>query len=231
MGTDRSCLGGTLLKRRRRRKKPWANFLKKSGTWICLLTFLLLIFALKSNTVMRLLYPFPYREQVLYTAAQNQVDPHLVMAVIYNESRFVETAVSRTGALGLMQIMPETGAWIAGKIGYPEVFRNDMLFEPDVNLTLGIWYMSYLSQVFDGNITSAVAAYNAGEGVVRQWLKQGVWSGSQTDLNQIPYRETRQYVENVIKHYELYQSLYQKAVLTAEVHPKLQDFFMIHHRL
>jgi soluble lytic murein transglycosylase len=178
-----------------------------------ILTILLLVLALNASAALRILYPFPYREQVVYAAAQNQVDPHLVMAIIYNESHFVESAASKAGALGLMQIMPETGQWIAAQLGYREGFSEEMLLRPDVNLQMGIWYMAYLNRAFEGNLSQVVAAYNAGEGTVRQWLSQGVWSGDMADIKQIPYLETRQYVGRVINNYELYRNLYKKGVI------------------
>jgi soluble lytic murein transglycosylase len=158
---------------------------------------------------MRFLYPFPYREQIMFASQQRQVDPLLVMAIIYSESHFEESAASKAGALGLMQIMPETGEWIAARLGYQEDFSRDMLLRADVNLQMGIWYLAYLDHNFGGSMAQVLAAYNAGEGTVRQWLAQGVWSGYASDIGQIPYRETRRYVDKVISHYELYRNLYQ----------------------
>jgi soluble lytic murein transglycosylase len=169
-----------------------------------------LVFALNSSVAMRFLYPFPYREEIMTASGQHQVDPHLVMAIIYSESHFEETAASKAGALGLMQIMPKTGEWIAARLGYQEVFTGDMLLRADVNLRMGIWYLAYLERIFGGSMAQVLAAYNAGEGTVRQWLARGVWSGYASDIGQIPYKETRRYVSKVMDHYELYRRLYQE---------------------
>jgi soluble lytic murein transglycosylase len=158
---------------------------------------------------MRFLYPFPYREQIIPAAREYQVDPLLVMAIIYSESHFEESAASKAGALGLMQIMPETGEWIAARLGQQEDFTREMLLRADVNLQMGIWYLAYLDHTFGGSMAQVLAAYNAGEGTVRRWLAQGVWSGRASDIGQIPYSETRRYVNKVIDHYELYRHLYQ----------------------
>ena len=127
------------------------------------------------------------------------VDANLVYAVIKAESNFEEDAVSAKGARGLMQIMPATEQFIAEKLG---VTGQD-IFQPETNIRFGVWYLSYLLERF-GTRELAAAAYNAGEGTLRRWIEEG-FDGKPMH---IPYFETRVYVNDVIKFFELYRNKY-----------------------
>lgn len=174
---------------------------------VMLLLLLVLIFTYKD--VGRFFFPFPYREIIEEKAGDTGVDPRLVAALIYVESKFNHLAVSRKGAAGLMQLLPETGEWVARQQGMD--FSRDHLFEPRKNLELGIWYLAYLHQIFEGETVLALAAYNAGWPKVKQWLDSGRWQGSYGDLHNIPYPETRQYVTRVLRIYYCYRHLYPPA--------------------
>jgi len=174
---------------------------------IIILLLLALVFTYKD--VGRFFFPFPYREIIEEKAENTGVDPRLVAALIYVESKFNHLAVSKKGAAGLMQLMPETGEWAARQQGMD--FVHDHLFEPKKNLELGIWYLGYLHQVFAGETVLVLAAYNAGWPKVRQWLDAGRWQGSYGDLHKIPYPETRQYVTRVLRIYYCYRHLYSPA--------------------
>lgn len=128
-------------------------------------------------------------------------------AVMREESKFNEKAISRTGAVGLMQIMPETGEWIAEQLD--EIYGN--LDEPDRNIRYGIWYLSELEKEFGGNKVLALAAYNAGRGTVWNWIEQNGWSKDFNEVDEIPYLETRNYVKRVLKSYGKYKSIYERA--------------------
>lgn len=118
-------------------------------------------------------------------ATEHNIEPALIFAVINAESGFDKTAVSPVGAKGLMQLMPRTAEFMADKLGLG--FSEDRLFEPEFNITLGTAYLARLLNRFD--LDDAIAAYNAGEGNVANWLAN--------DLTQIPFRETRNYVRRV----------------------------------
>jgi soluble lytic murein transglycosylase len=130
----------------------------------------------------------------------------LILAVIHTESRFREDAVSSSGAVGLMQVMPGTGQWMADRLGLTG-YSAEKLYEREWNLTIGISYLHYLRQQF-GNIVQALAAYNAGPNRVQGWLDTGDWDGSQAMLDDIPFTETRDYVKRVLKAYDSFKKTY-----------------------
>lgn len=175
---------------------------------------LVIIVLVNSAWFLKLFYPFPHEELVVKYTREYRVDPYLVLALIRTESRFYAHARSRVGAKGLMQIMPETGRWIAGQLKI-EGFTEDMLFEPQYNIQMGIWYLAYLDNVFRGDTGKMLAAYNAGEHKVKKWLAEGTWSGRLTDVQQIPFSETREYIDRVLFDYQVYKRVYKnKHLLT-----------------
>lgn len=153
------------------------------------------------------LYPLPYKGAVVAAAQAYQVDPYLVYAVMRTESKFIANATSPKGARGLMQIMPETGVWIAEKMKM-NAFDSSMLYEPAVNISLGTWYMASLEEEFGGNTVLMLAAYNGGRGNVKQWKQQYGWSPDFNNTGQIPYKETREFVLKVLDAYGNYKRLY-----------------------
>lgn len=155
----------------------------------------------------RYLYPYPYQELVELYAKANGVDSALVASVIMNESRFQNDARSPRGAIGLMQIMPETAQWIAVQLG-DDNFSLEKLHEPETNIRYGVWYLAELQREFAGNNILALAAYNAGRGTVRDWIEEGDWPWTFHALDKIPYPETRSYVKNVLQNRIRYEKLY-----------------------
>ena len=135
------------------------------------------------------------------------VDPLLFLALIRQESRFHPQAVSRAGALGLAQVMPETGAWIALKTGEP--YEDGLLVRPVVSVRYGMWYLAGALDLYDRNWPAALAAYNAG------WTNVGKWTGGQPILDAdlfyetIPLAETKAYVRLVYENYRAYQRIYR----------------------
>ncbi|MCG0239878.1 MAG: lytic transglycosylase domain-containing protein [Firmicutes bacterium] len=152
-------------------------------------------------------YPFPYRDEVFQAAARYGVSPYLVAAVIRQESHWQPGVVSRQGARGLMQVMPETGRWAATQMGLGPL-DPDRLFDPAVNIEVGTWYLGFLMQKFDGNWAAALAAYNGGSRHVEEWLRQGRWTGGADRLHEIPFPETRTFVRRVLRDYRRYRLLY-----------------------
>ena len=145
-------------------------------------------------TTQKLLYPFYYRDKVEEHSARYRVDKFLAVSVMKVESNFSEGAISRSGAVGLMQIMPETANWIADCLDEEPPTINK-LHDSDTN-------------IFFGNDVLALAAYNAGRGNVRHWMEQGDWQKNFSDVDAIPYLETRQYVRKVLACREKYIELY-----------------------
>jgi peptidoglycan lytic transglycosylase len=151
----------------------------------------------KPAFVDRLQYPLDYGNIVRAHAARNDLDAALVAAVIYEESRFRPHATSNVGALGLMQIQPTTAFTIARATGGTR-FRAQDLFDPDVNVRYGAWYLRHLIDKY-GDERLALAAYNAGETRVDAWLRNG---------EGIAYPDVRAYVGKVEKTKRVYQSAY-----------------------
>ena len=151
-------------------------------------------------------YPIEYEAQIRARAAENELDPALVAAVILAESSYRPDAVSEANAQGLMQLLPDTAEWIAGK--FDESYVEGCLFDPDTNIKYGCWYLGYLIRRFDGYLTCAVAAYHAGQGTVDGWLANPEYSEDGETLSQIPSQATETYVKRVLRYYEKYQELY-----------------------
>jgi soluble lytic murein transglycosylase len=149
-------------------------------------------------------YPYEYRAEVEENAAHYGQDPLFVAAVIRTESRWKPGAESSAHAVGLMQIMPATGEWIAELNGWD--YERDMLKDAAYNIRSGCWYLDYLSKKFGGDMTVVLAAYNAGENVVKKWVAQGLFEDG---VGGIPYPETRSYVGKVKDAYEKYKFLYK----------------------
>lgn len=152
----------------------------------------------------KILYPFPYREQVEKNSARYSVDRFLAISVMKVESNFAETAHSHSGAVGLMQLMPETADWIAYCLEEPAPDLHDH----ETNIRYGIWYLSELEAEFFGNDVLALAAYNAGRGNVHRWIEENGWRRNFSDVDAIPYAETRDYVKRVLQCREKYSQLY-----------------------
>ncbi|MDR1193742.1 MAG: lytic transglycosylase domain-containing protein [Peptococcaceae bacterium] len=149
----------------------------------------------------------PYYAEIVAQCEELEEDPQLVLALIYAESGFNPAAKSGKGAVGLMQVMPETAAWVASRRQLPD-YTPESLAEPARNLDIGIWYFHWLRQQFPDGAEQALAAYNAGPTRVRGWLTEGIWDGSRQNLAGIPYKETREYVERVCRRYEWYRKIF-----------------------
>ncbi len=153
-------------------------------------------------------YPKPHTEWVEIYSRQYQLDPLLVYALMRQESRYQPGVESQAGAQGLMQILPDTAAWLAEKEGMAaDEVKEERLKEPETNIRLGCIYLAWLNHEFQGNLPVVLAAYNAGPGKVRQWLEEETWNGEYDALYAIPFEETRGYVRGVLRNYRTYQLL------------------------
>jgi peptidoglycan lytic transglycosylase len=141
--------------------------------------------------------PLHHDDIIRQQAADKDVDPALIAAVIYEESRFRDQT-SHAGARGLMQITPETADFIARRSGGIR-FRQSDLATPQINIAYGAWFLRYLIDHYGGNETLAVAAYNAGQTNVDRWVERAGGADNFDSARHIPFPETRAYVQNVME--------------------------------
>ena len=156
-------------------------------------------------------YPLAYAKAIRDNAKIFNVDPYFVKALIRQESLFNSQVQSRAGAIGLMQIMPETGRALYANSTKSEPFNTTILFNPDTNIQLGIQYIGQLNKRFKKNKTHILISYNAGPHNLKKWLKRfSHLQDPDVFIESIPYPETRKYVKKVLRNYGIYQSLYSK---------------------
>ncbi len=167
--------------------------------------FIFMVAALSAYVLDRM--EVPYREEIDVFSEAYHVDKALVYAMAKAESGFQTNAVSKKGAVGLMQLMPDTAAWCAEKLGEPQI--AEQLTEPAVNIRLGTYYLSYLLKRYGGEETAAIAAYNAGDGRVDGWLENPDYSPDGKKLLSSPYPETDRYIKKVALYQKLYRVLYR----------------------
>lgn len=158
---------------------------------------------------LELRFPKPYKQTFSQVARERAVNMSLLYAISRQESALYPRAQSPVGARGLMQLMPATAKETAGKIGVP--YRSEQqLFDPAMNIRLGSAYLKRLLDVYDGNRILAAAAYNAGPGRVKRWREQSADKPMDVWVESIPYRETRNYVQNVLSFDLIYQHKFQQ---------------------
>jgi soluble lytic murein transglycosylase len=153
------------------------------------------------------LFPRPWWSAVKKYAVENQLDPYLVAALIRQESEFNPAAVSRADAIGLMQLLPVTGRRMAHELKVRR-YSVGMLAEPGINLQLGTRYFRQLMEKFDGNLEAALAAYNAGVDRVEEWRSSGNFREPAEFVESIPFTETREYVQAILRNAGIYHRLY-----------------------
>ncbi|BBH18970.1 transglycosylase SLT domain protein [Paenibacillus baekrokdamisoli] len=180
----------------------------KKRFFLFIVIVLLGLLFLKSDWMSRWLYPIHYKQEIQISAANYSLEPHLVAAIIRVETNFSNNAVSKKGAIGIMQLMPDTAKWIVKKGGFKNVTNDALSSRADISIEIGSWYLQSLNQQFKGNKYLVIAAYNAGPGKVNRWLSEGTWDGQLETVSRIPYGETRHYVQRVIYYYNKYKALY-----------------------
>ena len=161
-----------------------------------------------AHTYFNYKYPLNYKEDIIKQANVNSISPALVASLINAESGFNAMAVSSKGAIGLMQIMPSTASFMALQLNI-ENFNEEMLFNPAINIKIGCKYLGYLSKKFS-DIKVVLSAYNAGETVVKTWLKQEKFSPDGTTLITTPYKQTNAYTEKIFKLLPVYSKMIDK---------------------
>lgn len=163
--------------------------------------------------VMRSRFRLAYTDLILRYSEEYDLEPSFVAGVIHTESKFKPDAQSRVGARGLMQIMPATGEEIAKALGEP--FDPDRLYDPEVSIRYGCYYLRQQLDRFDQNAAVALAAYNAGPHRAEQWLRE-YGLDSRGRIAYIPFEETRNYVDRVLQAQENYETLYAEELTVTE---------------
>ena len=174
---------------------------------IVVIIAVLLVLVKNKKAIMKVFYVIKYNNYVEKYSKEYEVDKYLVYAIIKAESNFNEKAESSKGAKGLMQLMDSTGQEIAH--GLDMTTDNDDLFEPEINIKLGTKYISKMLQKYN-NIELALAAYNAGSGNVDSWINSNKIKADGSDIENIPFKETNNYVRKILKDYRIYKELYEQ---------------------
>ncbi len=154
-----------------------------------------------------LLFPLPYRNELVASARVRGLDPYLVAGLIRQESEFNPDARSRANALGLTQVRPGTGRIFARKLGIR--FSNRILFQPAANLKIGTSILRSMLDQNDGKLEQTLAAYNAGPNRLAEWLTWGTYREPAEFVESIPFTETRDYVQAVLRNADVYRRLYR----------------------
>ena len=178
------------------------------GTVIMVL-IIAILFVLLKDKFLKILYPKTYSEIVSVYAEEYDVEENLIYAVIKAESNFESQAVSNRDAIGLMQIVEETAVDVAKKNNIEINTENieEEILDIDNNINIGTKYLSTLLTQY-GNIEVALAAYNAGIGTVNNWIEKQVIQADGSDIENIPYKETNNYVRKILRDYRIYNELY-----------------------
>lgn len=160
------------------------------------------------DRVYKYFYPIKYEEYVYKYSEKYEIDPLLIFSIIKAESNFDEKVVSSSGAVGLMQLMESTAEEIAEDLGI-EYKKGETLYNPEMNIMLGVKYYSMLTKVYNNDKSLALAAYNAGIGNVDDWIENEVIQDDGSDIENIPFNETNNYVRKTLRNYEIYKELYK----------------------
>ena len=161
-----------------------------------------------NKLMIKKLYKKDYSEYVSKYAEEYDIDENLIYALIKAESNFNEKAVSHQNAKGLMQLMQSTAQDLANRSQIK--LTKDNILEPDININLGTKYISMLIQKYN-NINLALAAYNAGSGNVDGWIEKGTLKSDGSDIENVPFTETNNYVRKILRDYEIYKNIYEES--------------------
>ena len=186
------------------------NITKKQITITAIVLIICMIIAFLNIPlrIQKIIYKKDYKEYVQKYAQEYNVDENLIYALIKAESNFNSNAKSSKDAIGLMQLMESTAQDVCKKtdlqISSDEL--SEKLLEPDININIGTKYLSILIQKY-GNIEIAITAYNAGIGTVDNWIEKGIINSDGSNVENIPYKETNNYVRKILRDYKIYTNL------------------------
>ena len=158
--------------------------------------------------IQQIIYPKKYEQYVSKYAELYNVDELLIYSIIKAESNFDEKANSKAKAIGLMQLMENTAIETGEKVD-EKINSKEELYNPKINVKIGIKYLSELLERYDGNLEIALAAYNAGIGNVTEWIQKGIIKKDGSDIENIPFKETNNYVRKILRDYEIYREIYE----------------------
>lgn len=201
-----SSRGGGIARARARRRRVRRRITLLLGVAVLAGVVALVIVPRLPDAVRELTLPLRHEDIIRQQSSAKELDPTLVAAVIYAESRFRDQT-SHAGARGLMQITPETARYIAHLSG-GTTFEQGDLATPQINISYGAYYLRYLLDRYGENKVLALAAYNAGEGNVDRWLRAADTSKRRFATEQIPFAETRHYIERVLGAQKDYREKY-----------------------
>jgi soluble lytic murein transglycosylase len=170
----------------------------------------------------KLAFPIPYRADLERYARQNGLDPFLLAALIRQESEFNPKAVSKSNARGLTQIMPATGRELSRRLQV-KPYSTARLFQPTVSLQFGSYYLKSVAASLGGRWEAALAAYNAGLTRANAWLTWGDFQEPAEFVETVPFSQTRNYVQVVLRNADVYRRLYAQGALKADARPPLVE--------
>lgn len=186
--------------------------MKNKKVLICVIFILVVLVFLMvfKNKILKIIYPKTYGEIVSVYEEKYGVEENLIYAVIKAESNFNKDASSNKGAVGLMQLMEETAKDVSKKYAIEVNISNmkEELLNIDKNINIGTKYLSVLLQKYKNNEV-ALAAYNAGTGTVDNWIEKEIIKSDGSDIENIPYKETNNYVRKILRDYKIYCDLYK----------------------
>ena len=183
---------------------------KKIFIFTCIIILVFVFLGIFKNEILKIIYPKTYNEYVSKYADEYSVERNLIFAVIKAESNFNDKAISNRNAIGVMQIMEDTAKEIAEKNSI-ELDNNNFkgeLLNIDNNINIGTKYLSILLEKYQ-NKEIALAAYNAGIGTVNNWIEKGVIKADGSDIENVPYKETNNYIRKILRNYKIYEGLYK----------------------
>jgi soluble lytic murein transglycosylase len=184
--------------------------LRRIATLVVAVLFAVVLATMLHQATRNLALPLTDASIIREQAAEKQLDPALIAAVIYAETKF-DPRPSSAGAQGLMQILPSTAYYLAHLSGGVSFTASD-LADPSVNVAYGSYYLRYLLDHYNGNEMLAVAAYNGGLGNVDKWLAHAQEQGRQLSVGEIPFAQTREYVRRVLGAERAYRATYPRAL-------------------
>ncbi len=183
---------------------------KKLLTFIVAGLIVFVFLVMFKDKILKIIYPKTYKEVVQIYQEKYNIDENLIFALIKAESNFDNKAVSNRSAIGVMQLMEDTAKEVAIK-NKIDIDYNNMkqeLLNVDININIGTKYMTILLDKYESTEV-ALAAYNAGIGTVDNWIEKGVIKADGSDIENIPYKETNNYVRKILSNYKMYKELYK----------------------
>lgn len=186
---------------------------KKLLTFIVAGLIVFVFLVMFKDKILKIIYPKTYKEVVQIYQEKYNIDENLIFALIKAESNFDNKAVSNRSAIGVMQLMEDTAKEVAIK-NKIDIDYNNMkqeLLNVDININIGTKYMTILLDKYESTEV-ALAAYNAGIGTVDNWIEKGVIKADGSDIENIPYKETNNYVRKILSNYKMYKELYKQTI-------------------